>query len=262
MQTKGVNIFIILLIILLLISAGLGYYFYSENQDLKVEVSTSKQNTAALNSTIEETRNILGELEYSKSVVVGEKEQLISLSETLSNELDKERFKVSELTKTNIQLKGELGQMESWVSENGNIINSDSVFKINWKFDKVYDEENSRHIAGYTTFKFNNKEYQVFNQKSFLTRDYIRMSLVQGLRERNGLVEVFARSKYEGFAIDGMQSAIIDPTNHPVISKFSNTEKQRFNFGAYFGYGVTYNFKNREALDGIQIGLGINYIFF
>jgi hypothetical protein len=266
MGNRSNNILVIILVILLLLLSGLSYYFYDSLSTLETELLIIEQNNVALTDTIQKTKNKVGDIESSKTVLVSQNKNLSNLNKGLDSELKKERGKVSQLTTTVVSLQSELGKLKSGVSGGIDVDSipetKDSEYRIDWELDKVYNEDNKRFLSGYTTFNLNLDDYTLYNVNSVLLKDDITFKLVQGLRERNGLVEVFARSEYGGFEVDDLNSVIIDPETHPVFSKFTKKSKNKIKLGAFLGYGVAYNFKRSEALDGLLLGVGLNYSFF
>lgn len=225
---------------------------------VKQELEVKEQNFIALQDSIEKTTNKVGELEYSKSVLVTKIDKLESLNEGLYKEVKKEKHKVNSLTSTVIELRGHIIELETSVTyERAVETEKDTTYTLNWGVFNEYDAHNSRELRGYTKFNISHPSHQLTNIESFLTNDEIQFKLIQGLRERNGVVEIFARSNYPGFEVEEMNVAIIDPDTHPVFQKFVKSKPKQFGFSLYTGYGMTYNFKSANVFHGFQVGLGL-----
>jgi cell division protein FtsB len=253
----GNRLVIILIILLLLLSGGI-YYLYNEVGNLETELVVKQQNNTALRDSVRVSKNKLDDLEYSKSILVLEKKDLETNNKGLYHELKKEKGRVSALASTNIKLKGKVAELESgveYIPPTGT--DADSTYRINWGIHRKFDEFNSRKISGYSTFKLDKTTYLLSDVSSHLLVDEVNFKIVQGLREVDGVVELFARSNYGGFGVTEVNSVIIDPNTNPILSKFTKKKTTRVGLSLYTGYGLTYNFKTQETLDGYQIGGGI-----
>lgn len=253
----GKNVFLIVLIIIMLLLGYGVYHYHNKVAEMETELNINKQNNVALRDSIQETTNKVGDLEYSKSLLVVERDQLKKVNAMLDAEAKKERYKVNALASTIIVLKGRITELESGVTYiPPTETETDSTYKVNWNIFEEFDKDNNRRISGYTTFGLDRSTFKLKNVNSYLTEDNIKLKLIQGLRERNDVVEIFARSNYPGFGVNDMHVAIIDPKTHPVLSKFTNNKPKVFGLSFYTGYGITYNFKTMTASHGYQIGGG------
>lgn len=251
------RIVIILVIIILLMGGGL-YYLYDKIQNLEVDLTIETQNTVALQNNLRVSKNKVDDLEYSKAIYVTDKQRLEELNLDLFTELKKEKVKVNTLIVTNIKLKGKISEMSSgvtYIPPTG--IETDSTYRIDWNLFEEFDANNSRRVAGYSTFSLDRKTYLLSNVFSKLVTDDINFKIIQGIREVDGVVEIFARSDYPGFGVNDINSAIIDPMTHPVLSKFTKKKTKNFGISLYSGYGFTYNAKTQKFLDGVQVGGGV-----
>ncbi len=231
------------------------FHTCSKNSDLKAQLNISEQNAKALADSVRVSKNKVGDLEYSKNILVAEKNNLGELNKDLKKELDKEKGKVHELTKIVATIKHDTVKGINTVVE----VYPDSTQGLKWKYEKIYNKENSRFIDGVSKFKIDSLG-NVIPLYTELTRDEINFNIVQGLREKDGNVEMFVRSDYPDFAAKDMNSVIIDPKNHPVLKKF--TKHKRFGIGPYAGYGLYMdNFSGKAGL-GVQVGIGVHYDIF
>ena len=125
-----------------------------------------------------------------------------------------------------------------------------------------HPSKNSRSIAGESKFRtdtiktiVDGKEkidFKVTPLNTLLSKDDIKFNLITGLREKDGKVEIFARSDYPNLTITDLEGAIIDPKNHPVLKQF--TKQKRWGVGPYFGIGIGTDLKFIP-----QIGVGITF---
>lgn len=241
---------IILIGLFLLIRWGVSKY-----QDLKVDLRISSQNESALKDSLRVTKNKIGNLEYSKQILVAKNaSDLKALNEDLAKINKNFAGKIHELTKILAKIDN-----KTTVINNTTLIDlPDNVQGFKWSFDKQYDNENSRSLAGITKFKYN-KDANIFTPlETLITKDEINFNIIQGLRTRSdGKVEMFASSDYPNFSVSELNSVIIDPSTHPALKQFS--KKKKFGISLYSGLGATLNLSNSNIIFGPQIGLGISY---
>tara|TARA_R110000851_G_scaffold237164_2_gene390006 strand:- start:1153 stop:1926 length:774 start_codon:yes stop_codon:yes gene_type:complete len=242
------------LIVIALFLLLVGKIVYNQFSNLKTDLRISNQNVKSLSDTIRVTKNKVGDLEYSKQILVATRANLKDLNQELADELKKEKGKVFELTKYVVNVK----QNTDTVQIQNNLIQyPNGVNALSWTYEKNYDKDNYRSIAG--TSKFSIDSLGVIKPlETSIFKDEINFSVVQGLRKIDGKIEMFARSDYPGFKISELNSAIIDPKTHPVLKEF--TTKKRFGFGLYGGYGATVI--NSTVNVGPQVGLGLTYDIF
>lgn len=209
-----------------------------------------EQNQKALNDSVRISKNKVGELEYSKNILVSEKNDLSKLNKDLDNELKKTKGSVYELNKYIIYLKNNPQYIPTSININ------DSIIQLSWGKDTIFNPGNARFIKGESIFKAKilNDSIVFSDISTKLIRDEIQLTVTQGFREKDGNLEVFVRSNYPGFELKDLNSVIIDPKDHPILDKFSEKPK-RFGIGFYGGYGL--------GINGLspQIGIGLQYNF-
>jgi hypothetical protein len=247
---------IIIVIILLLMGTG---FFFNSYAGIRADLAISQQNEAALSDSVrvEVTKN--GELEASKQVLVTDRRNLKNLNEDLAEELKETKGKVSEITKLIGQIKRDTVYIQNtlitYVDKDSNVI-----YGLSWEHDTIYSEGNERHLAGVSKFKIDTTGL-ITPFGTLITRDVIKFDITTGLREKDGNIEIFARSSFPGFETLELNGAIIDPKKHPVIKNF--TKKKRFGIGPYVGVGLGINTIPTTNIGlGFQIGVGVSYSLF
>lgn len=254
---KQRNILIVIVLILLII----GYIGWTRIQNLDKRLTISEQNTKALNDSVRVGKTKNGELEYSINTLVAEKGDLAKLSKNLSDELAKEKGKVSELMDILAHIK-----IRDTIYINNTLIKyANGVYGLKWNYDTIFNTKNSRSIAGESQFKqdtiktiVDNKEkidVRITPLKTILSKDEIKFHLITGLREKDGNIEIFARSDYPNLVITDLEGAIIDPETHPVLTKF--TKQRRWGVGPYIGLGLGGDLKFN-----VQLGVGVTFSIF
>lgn len=242
----------ILIIVIILLLAGIGYGV-NRISSLKTQLTVSEQNNRALADTVRVSENKIGDLEYSKSILISEKRELKNLNVDLAEELKKEKGKVRELTKIVSEIKSDTVYITNTL-----ITYPDGSYGLDWIHDKIFDDENERHIAGVSKFDLDSNGV-ITPLETIITRDDIKFNLITGLREtKDGNVEIFVRSDYPNFVPSSIDGAIIDPKKHPVMKKF--TKKKRFGIGPYVGLGLGVNMTPNANIGlGFNVGIGVHY---
>lgn len=245
----------ILILVLLLLMAGVGYGF-TRYQSMKTELAVSEQNQKALSDSLRVSTNKVGDLVASKNVLIADNKNLADLNADLADEVKKEKGKVRELTKLVSEIKADTVYIENTL-----IIYDDGVHGLAWVHDTIYDEENSRHLEGISKFYLDSIAGKIKPLETIITVDKIKFNLVTGLREKDGNIEIFARSDYPGLETLELDGAIIDPKKHPVIKKF--TKKKRWGIGPYVGVGLGVNTTPTPNVGlGVNFGIGVHYSLF
>lgn len=250
----------ILIVIIILLLCGIGFAFNRIN-NLKTELTVSSQNERALSDSVRVMENKVGDLEYAKNILITEKGNLKNLNAGLAEELKKEKGKVYELTEyiATISNTNPNGEVDTVYIENTLIVYADSTYGLEWVHDTIYNAENERHLAGVSKFAVDSNGV-VTPLETLITRDDIKFNVVQGLREKDGNIEMFVRSDYPNFGVEELNSVIIDPEKHPVLKKF--TKPKRWGVGPYIGVGFDYGLTNKNVDASIQFGFGITYSIF
>ena len=182
---------------------------------------------------------------------------MTELNATLASEAEKYEGEIHELT----ILLANISTDTLYIDNTKLIDLPDGSKGLEWSYDKTYDETNSRHLAGTTSFRYievDNVIRGIDPIYTIITKDDINFKITQGVRTNlDGNVEVFASSTYPNFQTTELSSMIIDPSTHPSLSQFS--KKKRWNFGFYAGYGATFNISSSIFVLGPQAGFGIMY---
>jgi hypothetical protein len=251
LNSKLFRTILILIVILTLVGFGVNKYL-----DMKADLAISEQNKAALADSLRVSQNKLGDLVFSKQILVAKNTQdLKDLNEELLDVVKNFDGKIHQMSRLIAQI------------DNEPVVITDTKFKeypdgtkaINWELNEVYDEENSRKLAGESKFKFDTITRQFTPLETIINEDKIRFNLDQGLRTTtDGKIEMFASSKYPGFSALDLNSVILDPKTHPVLKKF--TRKKKVAFGIYVGAGVNTNITDFTMTLGPQVGVGLMYI--
>jgi len=242
----------ILIVIILILICGFGYG-YNKVKNLEVDLNISTQNNKALADSVRITKNKYGEIVASKNSLVSDKKDLADLNSALGEELKREKGRVRQLNR----IVATIGTDKDTVEVKNTLIkNPDGTFGLNFIYDKVFDEDNSRHIAGISNFRFDGDN--IVPLSTILTKDMMRIKLITGLKEtKDGGLEIFVKSKYPNFVVNELDGALIDVDK--LAKKY--TKKTKWSVGAHSGYGFQFN-NGGGVTHGVQAGFGIQYTLF
>lgn len=241
---------IFIVIVIFLVSWGINKYL-----NLKTDLRVAQQNESALKDSIRVTKNKVGDLEYSKQILVAKNaNDLKRLNGELADLAKDFTGKIHELSNVVAKIKN-----NTIITNNTTMVNlPDNTSGFKWEYSKIFDSENSRNLAGITKFKYDSINNFITPLETVITTDEINFNLTQGLRTtKDGKIEMFASSRYPNFSAIDINSVIIDPSTHPVLKKF--TKQRKLHLSVYGGYGATADFKNNTVILGPQIGGGISY---
>lgn len=243
-MTTQRNILLLIIVILLLLCG----FMVKKTSNLRTRLETSEQNTKALSDSVRVEKNKNGQLVSSKNILISDKNHLKELNSELSAELKKEKGKVFQLNKI-IATIGET-KIKTIYIENTLIEYPEGVMGLEWNYDTIFDQSNSRHISGISKFKLDS--VNIVPLTTEINKDVISFKLITGLKEKDDNLEIFVRSDYPGFDVIELDGAVIDPKKHPILKKF--TTKKRFSIGPYIGIGVS-----NTVIPSTQIGIGVQY---
>lgn len=239
--------------ILFLIALGSIVYISILTTKIKkqeIEIATSEQNMKSLTDSVRVSKNKMGELEYSKNILIGDIAVLKKYNLELTKKIKDYKGEIHELTNYTIQL--EANQKTNIPTE---VINYDDFrYGLKWVVDTVYNKNNSRHLSGESIFdiNFNTQSITITPIKTNIYSDITNISVVQGIRDKGGNLEVFVSSDHPNFKINELNTIIINPDDH-FAKRFSKTKSKRFGLGLQAGYG--YNGTKFSP----YFGGGINY---
>jgi len=249
-NSKIVSTILIVVVLFFLVSWGINKYL-----DLKADLRISEQNASALKDSIRVKTNKVGNLEFSKEILVAKhKSDLEGLNHRMAKMVKEYDGEINELMDLVATIKS-----DTVIIDNTKLISlPNNTNGFTWSYNEVFDADNSRSFAGITKFKLDSLSNLITPLQTVITKDEIKFNITQGIRTRkDGKVEMFASSKYPKFAAEELNSVIIDPSTHPALDKF--TREKRFKLGVYAGYGATINLSTSNVTAGPQIGAGATY---
>ena len=223
----------------------------------KDKLNIINHNLDALKDTVRLQKNKSGEDTYVIKTLLADKKNLADLNKDLKEELDKQKGKVVYITKTVTKTKVDTHYVNNTLSSYGN-----NLFSLDWKYDSIFSPDNYRKFSGNSFFKIDTITNKIIPGKTRINTDEIGFSLVTGLREKDGSLEIFVTPKYPGMKVTKIEGAVVDPKKSDVLkSMFPN---KRFSAGPYLGLGIGgYDLNGKIIIAPIlNVGLGIQYSLF
>lgn len=242
------RLFIILAFVAL--SIGLNVYYYNLVQTKNRELAVKDNNIFALKDTITTTTNKVGELESEKrSFLVPKISELSKLSDSLANEVKKEKGTVNTIISTQVVVKHDTVSLITEAKEDSGVV------KVSFNYDKTFSPGNFRKTSGYTLYDLKDK-----SSYGTLTTDEFGIALVTGIKDLDkGTPTIFVRSTYPGFAVTELKGAVLDKNlfrkKQPLITLSANI--------GWVPY--TYDLSKKQSefnfnRVGISIGAGVNLL--
>ena len=229
----------------------------SDSDLLKDRLSISNQNLEALKDTLRVEKNKSDEDTYVIKTLLTDKETLEKLNKDLEKELDKQKGKVVYVNRTVTKVKVDTQYVSTYLSTYGN-----NLFSLDWKYDSIFSPDNYRKFSGNSFFTVDTINKKIVPGNTRINNDEIGFSLISGIREKDGFLEIFVTPKYPGMKVTKIEGAIVDPQKSDVLKKmFPN---KRFTIGPYFGVGIgAYKFEDKILVaPTINAGFGIQYSLF
>jgi hypothetical protein len=228
--------------------------------NLKTDLAMKDNNMRALQDTIEETKNDLGQVQFEKSVLISSEAGLKELNSEIAAEVKAQSGKVAYLAKivSGIQTQhdGPTNIDTGLIGKSGNPCDSIANYTLPWNSDKTFDANNSRKLNGVTSFTMN--KGAITNATNEVKQDEMNFDIVTGLEKKDDHYEIFIRSNYPGFKPSKIDGAFI-----PQKDLFPPQKKQKWSIGPTFngGLGAAFTPTGVQPALYVGVGLGINYGF-
>lgn len=242
---------IVILFLLLLQQCG-------ARKNAEIDLAMANNNIHALNDTIEQTKNKLGDVQYEKSVLITSEKGLKSLNAELATEVDAQKGKVAQLTKIIAILSTpHVGPVTGTGTVQGNPCDSLGTYIAEWKSLQQFDANNFRNLSAKTSLKV--QKGVVLGSTTDILTDELGFDIITGLEEqKDGHYEIFVRSNYPGFKPTKIDGAFI-----PRDKLFPPQKQKRWSVGAGLQAGVGIGgLVKAGPVWYVGVGLGIQYTFF
>lgn len=242
-----ISIIVILGIIILIYS--------SKYRNLSNESIVQQNNISALNDTIRQTKDKLGNIIYQKQALISLNGNLSTLNESLANEAKQLKGNLIYITQINGSLTAINGKL---LAENQTLKDSihtstgDSISTIYWQFNKRYDGNNGRTIEGNSKFKLTNGK--AISLGSTLDKFDIDFEISTGLSEtKDKKLEIWVKTSYPYMTFTGINGALINPSDSKLLK--SLFPQKRWQIGWQFGYGLGLSTMKFQP----YVGIGVSY---
>ena len=221
------------------------------------QINTLKQNVFTLNDSLRVYKDKAGKLVYEKGALISENKDLGKLNIDLANEVKNLKDNPLVVIKTVIKIVHDTTYIEIKSTNPGKWNGNTFTKSFEWDLNNKYSTENYRLIEGNFDV-YVDSTFKLSTSKMKIIKDELSISMSTGLTEnKDGILEIFVKSDYQGFKVSKLDGALIDPKKSDVLKKYF--PPKRWGLGVYAGYGVSINPTTLSPATGIQIGVGVQY---
>ncbi len=221
----------------------------------EIREKISNANIEALKDSVRTEKNKNGDLIFVKKALLADKGNLEILNKDLNDEVKKLNGKIITLQK----IGGVITIADPITITNEIIKYRDGEYGLAWNYDTVYSEGNYRKFSGETSVLVDTAR-SITSKGTKVNQDELGLTLVTGLREKDGSLEIYVDPQYPGMMITKIDGAIIDPQKSDVIKKYFPPKK--WSIGPMLGVGMSAGYGiNGQPIFGptVTFGVGISY---
>jgi hypothetical protein len=229
-----------------------------EKISLKNQLDIQKLNMEALKDSVRVTKNKIGREIFAKKSLMTTNESLELLNKDLFEESKKLQGRVITLQKIVAGFESDTVYITSTVTKH-----TDGKYSLDWNYDTTFSVGNYRIFSGNSFFSIDTVEQNVIPGITQINQDKFGFSLVTGIREKDGALEIFVDPRYPGMVITGIDGAVIDPHKSQVLKKMFPEKKWSIGPQVSVGIGTGTSITGQPFFGPvITIGVGINYSLF
>ena len=224
----------------------------------EIREKMSNANIEALKDSVRTEKNKVGDLISVKKALLADKDNLALLNKDLDEEVKKLKGKIITIQK----IGGTITISEPITVTNEVVKYRDGAYGLAWNYDTVYSEGNYRKFSGETSVLVDSSK-NISSKGTTIKQDELALTLVTGLREKNGALEIYVDPQYPGMTITRIDGAIIEPQKSDVIKKYFPQKK--WSIGPMLGIGMSAGYGiNGQPIFGptVTFGIGISYGLF
>jgi hypothetical protein len=221
----------------------------------EIREKMANANIEALKDSVRTEKNKNGDLIFIKKALLVDKGNLEILNKDLNEEVKKLKGKIITLQK----IEGSITISEPITITNEVVKYRDGVYGLAWNYDTVYSEGNYRKFSGETSVLVDSSK-NISSKGTTIKQDELALTLVTGLREKNGALEIYVDPQYPGMKITRIDGAIIEPQKSDAIKKYFPPKK--WSIGPMLGVGMSAGYGiNGKPIFGptVTFGIGISY---
>ena len=226
------------------------YFIYKEAyQDSLVY----KQNVSALQDSVRLSKTKVGALEYSRGLLIADIGELKTLSNDLYNLSNELKGDVKYLS----QIKSKIMIVRDTVRVTDKVfLNPDGSSSLVFSFNKI-DSGLVRSLEGFSLVYYDSIDSKIKSLGTYITKDQLDLTISTGFRDMGGYYESFVTSKYPGYVVTELNSAVLD-------KKMLKIDPSRWSVAlvASVGYGVKLNDFEVVTKPQAFIGIGVSYRIF
>lgn len=218
------------------------------NAVMRMDVSKkqTEHNIKVGRDTVRITVNKQGFTEFDKLAYVGQIKDLYSINADLASELEKQKGKISDLTKVIVDYRTDSVRLANRL-----LRYADGRYGLAFTYASR-DSGSVQNIEGVSRFKLD-QVGAIVPDYTVLTKNTLELNVTLGHRKVENGYEFFATSKSPNFILKNAQSFVAVPA--PVLPK-------RFGLGFQLGYGLSVYGNDVKLSPNISVGLNYNLIRF
>lgn len=218
----------------------------SSNRD---DLVIANQNIKALTGRTIELTNKLGQVQSERDIFMGDVEMLRGLTTDLMKELETQKGNVRVVTRIVTKIIYDTIVIDNTVDK----IN-DSTYNIKFSYKKDYDTSNSIILGGNVpaTVRIIDGKASLESKSTTISDLQMNMKLYTGLKEQDGLYNIYARTDFPNVKFD-LEGAVIDPEKSFIDRKKPFT----LMVGGGFGYGLSQNGVGFFPSVGLYVGINL-----
>lgn len=244
------------LVVVVVIMALFMFRSCQSSLELKAELKKQKliaeNNYDALNGQVKTLKTKNGQLEYTKTILYTDAEQLKRLNSKLAGELEKEKGKVKVIVDVQTEVRLVPVSVPNTLVKYGS-----GLYGL--KFNSIYKDSGLvSEVEGISKFKIDSITNKLFADSTKILKNNFTVDIVYGMRERDDKIEIFARSKSPLVSFNEIEGAYIQTKGNSILPDDKPQPKvYKWNFGPQLGYNYAWpsNRHNFQLLANLQYRL-------
>lgn len=242
-------------VLLIVISVLLGLYALERKGKYQLN-----RNVLILNDSIRQYKNRMGELYSQVNGYVITEEQLRDANSQLYDEVQKlKNQKPIFIVKEQVKIEYRDTMIVSGVNEimNGN---GSKTFDVKWGKETKFDKDNSISLNGSTSLVIDTALNALSSSAKIDKLDVNASIFISYTEEKDGKLNLNARTDFPGLSFTRMEGYIIDPMKTKAFKNLQS--KKRFGISAFGGIGTAFDGTSIRAVPTVGVGLTYDFISF
>lgn len=239
---------VIAILIILLLRSCTGCQDYKKT--LQFQKTIAANNYSALNGKIQFLKNKNGELVATKTILYTSREQLKTLNNKLYTELEKEKGRVKTIVDIKTAYVPRPVTVPNRVQQYGQG-RYGLFFNSTYRDSGIYSE-----LAGVSKFSVDSLN-KISPDSTVISKNSVEIDIIYGTRERNGKLEVFAKSVSPYVMFKSIQGAYITDKQSGGLIPPDGPSQRVYNWN--FGPQLAYNYIVTERRHAFRVFGNLQY---